>query len=209
MGQRDLVDDSANPYQPPAFQAVVVDRRGTDTVGIDLATENPFVTIWTRPRATIRGLIDADSVRRVLPIVLAAIVLGIWDALTKANGPRHFRGTDLALATGAGTAQVLRDSLSGRMVSDHHRVLDGGKRYEPRGASCTGVVVRSRGAGGRFRAGRDGAGRSADDHAEDGVRQPVAGRCRSGIAGRAVRIHGLVRSSFCSSCWPRLIAFRF
>jgi Yip1 domain len=48
------------------------------TQGIDLSRENPFLTIWTRPRATIRGIVNADPAFRVLPI---AMVGGMLEAL--------------------------------------------------------------------------------------------------------------------------------
>ncbi len=45
------------------------------THGIDLSRERPFLTIWTRPRATIRGIVDADPTYRVIPLALASGVI--------------------------------------------------------------------------------------------------------------------------------------
>jgi hypothetical protein len=48
------------------------------TRGIDLSTENPFWTIWLKPRATIRGIVSTNPALGVLPI---AIVGGILEVL--------------------------------------------------------------------------------------------------------------------------------
>ncbi len=48
------------------------------TPKIDLSATNPFLTIWTRPRATIRGILEHAPNFRVLPI---AMVGGILQAL--------------------------------------------------------------------------------------------------------------------------------
>jgi Yip1 domain len=53
---------------------LVQDHIGSPTTsppkGINLSTENPFLTIWTRPRATIRGIVNANPAFRVLPIAM-------------------------------------------------------------------------------------------------------------------------------------------
>jgi hypothetical protein len=50
--------------------------------GIDLSVENPFLTIWTRPRATIRAIVDTDPNRHVL---LLAAIGGVVNALDRAT----------------------------------------------------------------------------------------------------------------------------
>jgi hypothetical protein len=45
------------------------------TPPIDLSRESPFLTIWTRPRATMRGIVDTNPAFRVLPIAMAGGVL--------------------------------------------------------------------------------------------------------------------------------------
>lgn len=45
------------------------------TAKIDLSRENPFLTIWTRPRATIRGIIEQNPSYCVLPIAVAGGIL--------------------------------------------------------------------------------------------------------------------------------------
>jgi hypothetical protein len=45
------------------------------THGIDLSRERPFLTIWTRPRATIRGIVDTDPTYQVIPLALASGVI--------------------------------------------------------------------------------------------------------------------------------------
>jgi hypothetical protein len=45
------------------------------TPKIDLSRENPFLTIWTRPRATMRGIVDVNPNFRVLPIAMLGGIL--------------------------------------------------------------------------------------------------------------------------------------
>jgi hypothetical protein len=47
----------------------------SQTKGIDLAGENPYLTIWIRPRATIRGIVNKNPSFRVLPIASAGGIL--------------------------------------------------------------------------------------------------------------------------------------
>jgi Yip1-like protein len=49
----------------------------TLTEGIDLSQENPFFTIGTRPRATIRGIVDRNPTFRVLPLAMAFGILQV------------------------------------------------------------------------------------------------------------------------------------
>ena len=49
-----------------------------ETPSIDLSRTSPFLTIWTRPRATIRSILEQAPTFRVLPI---AMVGGIVQAL--------------------------------------------------------------------------------------------------------------------------------
>lgn len=46
-----------------------------ETARIDLARESPFLTIWVRPRATMRAIVDTNPSFRVLPIAMAGGVL--------------------------------------------------------------------------------------------------------------------------------------
>lgn len=46
-----------------------------ETARIDLARESPFLTIWTRPRATMRAIVDTNPSFRVLPIAMVGGVL--------------------------------------------------------------------------------------------------------------------------------------
>jgi hypothetical protein len=56
-----------NPYEPP---------KARDHVGS--LTINPFLTIWTKPRATTRAIVDTNPAFRVLPL---AILGGVLEAL--------------------------------------------------------------------------------------------------------------------------------
>jgi hypothetical protein len=73
--------DEFNPYLPPKADLARDDAGREKTKGIDLAVENPFFTIWTRPRATIRAIIETDSTYLVLPLAIAE---GIVQALDRA-----------------------------------------------------------------------------------------------------------------------------
>jgi Yip1 domain len=100
------IHDEPNPYRAPEVQERVAGCRGKETVGINLATDNPFLSIWTRPRATIRGIIDAGQVGRVGPLILAAAIgLGLYDGLAQANGTRPARGSALVIALAIGSVK--------------------------------------------------------------------------------------------------------
>jgi hypothetical protein len=45
------------------------------TAAIDLSRENPFLTIWTRPRATMRAIMSSNPAYRVLPLAIAGGML--------------------------------------------------------------------------------------------------------------------------------------
>ena len=47
----------------------------SQTTGIDLSKENPYLTIWMKPRATIRGIVNENPSFRVLPIAAAGGIL--------------------------------------------------------------------------------------------------------------------------------------
>lgn len=49
----------------------------SQTTGIDLSKENPYLTIWMRPRATIRGIINKNPSFRVMPIAAAGGILQV------------------------------------------------------------------------------------------------------------------------------------
>ena len=62
----------------PGNQAGGSSTKVKDTPRIDLLQASPFLTIWTRPRATIRSIVEQAPTFRVMPI---AIVGGIVQAL--------------------------------------------------------------------------------------------------------------------------------
>lgn len=70
----DDFDDLPNPYRPPAARLDDAPSAGSSfhSQGIDLEVDNPWLTIWTRPRATIRGVVDRDPTYRVVPLAAAA-----------------------------------------------------------------------------------------------------------------------------------------
>jgi hypothetical protein len=91
-----------NPYEAPRAQDVVVKSRATETKEIDLAVDNPFLTIWTRPRATIRAIVNTDPYPHV---VLLAILGGIVSTLS--NASQRNAGDKLPLAVILGIAVFL------------------------------------------------------------------------------------------------------
>jgi hypothetical protein len=76
---------AVNPYAPPRAQIKFAPTGVPPTVGIDLATENPFFTIWTRPRATIRGIVDTKPNYLVIPLALANGILGALNNAAQRN----------------------------------------------------------------------------------------------------------------------------
>ena len=92
----------ANPYEPPRTQNDLAPTAIYPTEGIDLSKENPFFTIWTRPRATIRGIVNTDPTYRVIPLTLAS---GIVQAL--GNETQRNAGDLLPLSAILGIAFVL------------------------------------------------------------------------------------------------------
>jgi hypothetical protein len=74
--------DQHNPYAAPKAQAGPVEWPRLARAGIDLARENPFLTIWTRPRATIRGIVDTHPTLHVIPL---AMISGVVQALNRAS----------------------------------------------------------------------------------------------------------------------------
>jgi Yip1 domain len=92
----------ANPYEAPRAQDVVVKSRATETREIDLSVDNPFLTIWTRPRATIRAIVNTDPHRHIVPL---AILGGIVQTLDRAS--QRNAGDKLPFAAILGMAMLL------------------------------------------------------------------------------------------------------
>ena len=51
----------------------------------DLSVENPFLTIWTRPRATIRAIVDKNPSYLVVPLAMAGGVVQALDRAAQRN----------------------------------------------------------------------------------------------------------------------------
>ncbi len=96
-----------NPYEPPRTQNELDPTAIYRTEGIDLSKENPFFTIWTRPRATIRGIVNVNPAYLVIALALAG---GIVQALNDAV--RINAGDGLSLPAVLITAAV-RGSIGG------------------------------------------------------------------------------------------------
>jgi hypothetical protein len=71
------------------MQDVVGPAKGIGVQGIDLSVQSPFFTIWTRPRETIRGIVETDPAWHVVPIaMLAAITQSLHRASTRSAGDK-------------------------------------------------------------------------------------------------------------------------
>jgi hypothetical protein len=79
-------DDLPNLYRAP-YSKLDAPPRGVSstTRGINLAVDNPWLTIWTRPRATIRGIVDHDPTYRVVPLAMATGVLWAVNQMGRQN----------------------------------------------------------------------------------------------------------------------------
>jgi Yip1 domain len=79
IGQRSRAvhDPDFDPYLPPAatigYAKPKTPNSATEAVG-----GNPWLTVWTRPRGTIRAIVDTDPSRSVLPL---AMIYGISSTL--------------------------------------------------------------------------------------------------------------------------------
>jgi Yip1 domain len=56
-----------------------------ETARIDLARENPFWTIWFRPRATIRGIVETNPTLHVLPLAIVGGILQVVQSASQQN----------------------------------------------------------------------------------------------------------------------------
>jgi Yip1 domain len=77
--------DEMNPYAAPEADLCREDVGRSKTRGIDLSVENPFLTIWTRPRATIRGILNTNPTYLVLPLAMAGGVTQTLDSAAQTN----------------------------------------------------------------------------------------------------------------------------
>jgi Yip1 domain len=71
-------DPDFDPYLPPRAPVGTLKTPSSMTIGLD---GNPWLTIWTQPRATIRGIIDTDPTRNV---AILAVLSGISRAIDQA-----------------------------------------------------------------------------------------------------------------------------
>jgi Yip1 domain len=101
MGPLDQAGEE-NPYAPPSVRDDVDFSTKSPTKGIDLSRENPFLTIWTRPRATIRGIVETDATYRVLALTSASGIVGALN-----NAAQRNAGDRLPISAILGMAIVL------------------------------------------------------------------------------------------------------
>ena len=77
--------ESANPYEPTRILEDIPAKSKSPTRGIDLSRENPLLTVWTRPRATIRGIVDTEPTRWVMPLALTSGIVQTLNNATQRN----------------------------------------------------------------------------------------------------------------------------
>jgi hypothetical protein len=88
-----------NPYAAPRVQDVVAKSSAAETNEIDLSVDNPFITIWTRPRATIRAIVKTDPYPHVVRLaILGGIVQTLNNASQRNAGDRLPLAAILAIA---------------------------------------------------------------------------------------------------------------
>lgn len=77
------LDNLSNPYRASvsAFENAPPPGNSSATQGINLAVENPWLTIWTKPRATIRGIVDYNPSHRIFAIAMFGSALMLCSAL--------------------------------------------------------------------------------------------------------------------------------
>jgi len=100
MEHDDLIDGD-NPYAAPKIQESLLPRSPGVRAGIDLSVENPFLTIWLRPRDTIRGIVKTNPSHHVIPLAMCG---GIVQALNQASARNA--GDHLSLSAILGLAIV-------------------------------------------------------------------------------------------------------
>lgn len=132
-----------NPYAAPRSSLIREEVGPLKTRGIDPGRENPYLTIWTRPRATIRGILDTNPAHHVL---LLAMLGGILQAIDRA-AKRHVGDytsieaiLTVALLLGP-IFGIISLYLGGALVAWSGRVLGGaGRSAELRAAFAWGQV---------------------------------------------------------------------
>ena len=134
-----------NPYDPP--QAPIGMVRGSGGDGDRLKAEHiegsPWATIWTRPRSTIRTLIDTTPTRGVLLLAaLSGVGNTMGQTLSKNTGESLTPGVILALAASAGPiAGILGFYFFGWLFGATGRWLGGrATTQEVRAAIAWGTV---------------------------------------------------------------------
>jgi hypothetical protein len=122
-----------NPYAAPKVQAAPVRPEPLPTHGINLAVENPFRTIWTRPRATIRGIVDTNPTLHVIPLaMIGGAIQSLDNAATRNAGDRLALPAILIMAIAGGSiGGVIGLYVGGWLLQVAGKWLGG--RAEPEG----------------------------------------------------------------------------
>ncbi len=77
-------DPEFDPYLPPRAPVGFPKQKSGSTEGID---GNPWLTVWTQPRATIRGIVESDPTKNVLLLsAIYGIATTINNAMSKNGG---------------------------------------------------------------------------------------------------------------------------
>jgi hypothetical protein len=116
-----------NPYEPPRAQDVIAPAMSAGTTAIDLSTQNPFLTIWTKPRATIRAIVDRDPRRHVIILAMLSGIVRTIDRASQQNaGDKVSLAAILGMAVALGpVGGLLGVYVGGWFVRTAGRWLDG------------------------------------------------------------------------------------
>src|SRR5437870_1169552 len=80
-------DPRFDPYRPPQA-SLGSDRGDHGSRELEIPEGSPFLTIWTRPRGTIRGAVETDPNQHFW---FLGILFGIHRSFDQAIGFRHRR----------------------------------------------------------------------------------------------------------------------
>src|SRR5258708_2429942 len=77
-------DPDFDPYLPPRAPVGTLRKKPAGTESVE---GNPWLTVWTRPRGTIRSIVDSDPSRSVILLsVIAGITSTLGNAISKDSG---------------------------------------------------------------------------------------------------------------------------
>ncbi len=102
-----------NPYAAPLAE----DPHGFSPTRLDGMTLNPWLSIWTKPRATIRQIVETDPKYMVVPVAaLAGISGGLSNLLESATPGGQAGAPDTAFVVGLLIGAVIGGAIGGLLM---------------------------------------------------------------------------------------------